>query len=657
MLRRFTSLIICIFLFTAVLNAALFKLADEGSENIVDYSKYGRFEDVGTPHYRYVITDSAGLSKAVGEGIFPNSQSLSKDPGYLKFRKKGKLKGSQWNYVNSEDYQANFYKWAEVQDNPGTKLYYAAVALEKAGLIKQAIKAYYGVIVHFPKSHGMTYWDSPWYMGTVAIDKIKYLCRENPELGMRLEGASIDIKNSFNLDAKNCVFTINPGKIVSVKPGESTEPAADISKLQVIKTIGDKRIKLLQFSNNHWQLTVDGKPYYIRGIAYMPNQVGLSPDNGTLNVHKDWMYSDLNKNGKIDGPYDSWVDRNRNNKQDKDDPPVGDFKLMKDMGVNTLRLYDHIGFNKQLLKEGYENFGFMYLIGDPIGMYAIGSGADWYKGTDYTDPTQIKNMLERVRQMVEEYKDEPYILMWVLGNENNYAEPGIPGEFSGSGCRAKLQPEAYYKFVNEAAKLVKSLDPQHRPVAVGNGDTLFLDICAKNAPDIDIFGANSYRGQEGFGSLWRDVSVVYNKPVLITEYGCSAYHPDWSIEKCEQGQLKYLRGNWIDIESNFAGYGDGNALGGILFEWVDEWWKANSDLPLKIRNQNKEWYKKRSKLYKNLKPGKHDIVPQFGAPFLDGWSYEEWLGITTQGNGKHSPFERQLRPAYFEYIKMWEKYK
>ena len=62
-------------------------------------------------------------------------------------------------------------------------------------------------------------------------------------------------------------------------------------------------------------------------------------------------------------------------------------------------------------------------------------------------------------------------------------------------------------------------------------------------------------------------------------------------------------------------------------------------------------------MYKNLKPYHHDTVPQFGAPFLDGWSYEEWLGIASQGNGKHSPLERQLRPAYFELMKLWDKYK
>jgi len=181
--------------------------------------------------------------------------------------------------------------------------------------------------------------------------------------------------------------------------------------------------------------------------------------------------------------------------------------------------------------------------------------------------------------------------------------------------------------------LIKSLDPQQRPVALCNGDTLFLDICARQAPAIDIFGVNAYRGEEGFGSLWQDVNAEFDRPVLITEYGCPAYHKSWTRDSIEAAQAKYHKGNWMDIQHNLAGAGTGNALGGIVFEWVDEWWKAGPP--------------------PEFDPAKHDTREQFGGPFLDGWSYEEWYGICSQGDGENSPFLRQLRPAYFEYKKLW----
>ena len=612
--------------------AASFEINQKGTEEIVDYNKYGVFSGIGTDKYHYKITDAAGLKLAAGEGIYPNILDVLKDPVYKKAKKEGKLEGSQWDFVNNDNHQLNFFKWATVQDDPGIKLYYEGLALENSGNLVQAIKAYYAIIIHFPKAAGMTFWGTVWYVGPVAVDRVRFIMKEHPELNMHLEGTYIRVLNSFDTRRGNDNFLINPGKIVQGAP--KPEPITDFDKLDIVKIVGKGKVKLAKFSNKQWQLFVDGKPYYVRGMAYSPNKVGLSPDKGTLNPSRDWMWADYNKNGLIDGPYEAFVDTRRDNKQDPDYKPVGDFKLMKDMGVNTLRLYHHGGFNNDLLMDGYKKFGFMYLMGDFIGMYCTGSGAEWYYGTDYTNPEQRASMLKSVREMVEEYRDKPYILMWVLGNENNYGAPGIPGKSAGSGCRAKVQPEAYYQFVNEAAKLIHSLDPQQRPVAVCNGDLLYLDICAAKAPELDVFGCNAYRGDQGFGNLFWDVKNTFDKPVLITEYGCSSYAKFMDLERAEVGQANYMKSNIDDLENNFAGSGEGNALGGIVFEWVDEWWKGGAD----------------------FSPSVHSAVGQFGAPFLDGWSYEEWLGVCTQGDGTLSPFLRQLRPAYFEIQKLWRKY-
>lgn len=612
---------------------------DSGTEDIIDYEKYGTFSGIGTSEYKFVIKDGPGLKKAAGAGIFPNVTSVYRDPEYKKRLAEGKLKGSHWNFVGivtKDDAITNFYRWCTAQEEPGTKQYYTAVALENAGSYEQAIKAYYAVVVHFPETVGWTFWKTPWYIGPGAIDRIKYLTREHPELKLKLEGASIKVQNRFDDNRWNDIYISNPGKLVRVKSAdEIAQPRVDVAPLPVIKTIGEGPVKLVQYENRHWQLLVDGKPYPVRGIAYSPNKVGLSPDNGTLNVSRDWMFADFNKNGVIDGPYEAFVDKNRNNKQDRGEKAIGDFKLMKDMGINTLRLYHHGDFNDKLLMDGYTKYGFRYLMGDFIGMYAVGSKAEWYSGTDYTNPEHCKNMLDSVRQMVEHYKDKPYILMWVLGNENNYGAPGKPGVTPGLGCRAKLQPEAYYTFVNEAAKLIKSLDPLKRPVAICNGDALFLDICAAKAPEVDVFGTNCYRGKSGFGSLWQDVADVYDRPVVITEFGCSAYAKGWTREAAEEGQSEYHRGNWLDIEENTAGGGAGTALGGIIFEWTDEWWKAGPP--------------------PEFNPGYQDATWQSGMPFLDGFGYEEWLGLASQGDGELSPFLRHLRPAYFMYQKLWRK--
>ncbi len=593
-----------------------FKLADKGTDRIVGYKKYGRFSGIGTAKYNYTIEDQAGLSRAVGEGIYPNSSGILKDPQYQEFKKEGKLKGRHWDFINKPDYQANFYKWATASEERGVKLFYTAFALEKSGHIKHAIKAYHALAVNFPKTIGWTYWHTPWYVGQVALDRIRFLCRQYPELGWKLEGGYVIVKNGFDDNVRNDIFIINPGKIKKVRPSEVLEKRRDLTSQKIVKSTGGPRVRLNKYEDASWQLLVDGKPYIIKGIAYEPSRVGQSPDQGTL---EDWMQQDYNENSKIDAPYDSWVDSNRNNIQDTGENTVGDFHLLWDMGCNTIRVYHHAS-NAPLLRDLYENYGIMCLMGDFIGAYAIGSGASWYKGTDYSDPAQQQNMLESIKEMVDKYKDEPYVLMWVLGNENNY----------GVANNAKKDPAAYYKFVNKAAEFIKSIDPHKRPVAICNGEVIFLDIFAKECPAVDVFGLNSYRGDYGFGHLWLAVKNEADKPVLITEYGCPAYNMYADQNTAETQQAEFLKNCWVDIISNSDGLGQGNSLGGVLFEWVDEWWKA-------------------------YEPDLHDTKPLWAGSFPDGWMHEEWLGVASQGNGKNSPYQRILRKAYYTYKDMWRE--
>lgn len=638
--------VLCKTIFLSVVLCSLglsFQLYDYGTEEVVDYTKYGQFISTGTRYFKYIITNKEGLAKAVGAGIFPN-ETVYESARYLELKNSGKLEGSHWNFVSQdvdtiEKYELNFYKWATAQEDPGVKLYYTALTLEKAALkknpvdyklLKHAIKTYYAIVIHSPRSIGYTYWNTPWYVAPVAIDKIKWLCRKYPELNLSLVDAYVIIENGFDDKTSNDVFIVSPGRFVRSQPDIKVK--TDTTKVK--KYIGDKNlVQLVQYENGHWQLFYKGNPMLIKAVAYSPAPVGSSPDTGSWNTYRDWMFMDTNNDGILD-VLQIWVDKNKNNKKDKDEIEQEEFALMKDMGVNTIRLYHH-GHNKKLLKYIYEKYNIKFLMGDFLGMYAIGSGASWYEGTDYTNPIHCENMISSVREMVEEYKNEPYVLMWVLGNENNY---GVVGDetFAGTGCRAKEQPEAYYKFVNEIAKLIKSLDPYKRPVAICNGELLYLDYIAKFCPDIDVIGINAYRGGYGFGdSFWNNIKRLTDKPVLITEYGCPAYAKGVSEQQAEKLQAEYLKGIWEDIYYNSCGYGVGNAIGGVHFEWVDEWWKAGQ--PPKFD------------------PAIQEKVGQFTGPFPDGWFYEEFLGVCSQGNGKHSPFMRQLRESYYMYKDLWSK--
>jgi len=582
----------------------------------VDYTKYGEFVGIGTKEYKYVIKDPVGLSKAVGEGIYPNTSSIKFDPNFIKVKKE-LASLDHWKLLNKRDLSTAFYKWNLAPEPQGVKQFYIGDLLERSGLIKQAIKAYYAILVHFPQSIGWTYWQTPWYIGKVALYRIKFLIEKYPQLNLKLNDAYIEVINGFDNQIRNDGFIVNPGKLT--KKAFFSKFCSRRKKRElgdIVLNRGGDKIQLVKYESGDWQLIVDQKPFIIKGITYSPTRVGESPDEGTL---ANWTIQDTNNNGIIDAPYEAWVDKNKNNIQDKKESLVGDFQLLKEMGTNCIRVYHQpVELNKDLFRQMYQKYGIYIILGDFLGKYALGSKASWQEGTDYDNPTHKENMLDSVRRMVLEFKDEPYVLMWILGNENVY----------GIACNADKKPRSFFKFANCAAQLIKELDPLKRPVAIASGDLLYLDIFAQECPDIDIFGTNVYRGHHGFLDLWDEVKRIADKPAMITEYGCSSYSEGYTDQESQDYQAMYHRNAWWDISYNSCGYKAGNALGGVAFEWLDEWWKA-------------------------YEPSYHDRKGLFAGPFLDGYMHEEWLGVCSQGNGSNSPFLRHLKKAYFAYQQLW----
>ncbi|MFH1714715.1 MAG: glycoside hydrolase family 2 TIM barrel-domain containing protein [Elusimicrobiota bacterium] len=628
-----SMLIIC-FLQMVVLGSEI-RIKNTG-DKIIDYEKYGKFKNIGTAYYKYKITDKEGLSRAAGEGVYPNREA-SLDPVYKKLLKQQAFEDDIWKNVNTGNPEVDFFAWATanvVNDNyldhdPGTRQFFTAEALKNGGSIVQAIKAYYSIVINFPQT---ACWGIDgsfvWYVAPVAIDRINVLCREYADdLGFTLVDASVEIENKDDTDLQNDVVVVNPGRFVS---NESRVPQkVKAGALNIIKQRGEGAVQVVQYDNGQWQLLVKGKPYIVKGITYAPTKIGTKVDEPGRETK--WMKLDTNKNGKSDAAYDSWVDSNSNNKRDSNEPIVGDFQLLKDMGVNTIRMYhmfskkgyEQGGIDKDILRDLYKTYGIRVILGDFIGAYGIGSDSS---STDYRDPLQRKMMKDSVKRMVMDHKDEPYVLMWAIGNENDL--PDVGG-VNATATNASKFPKEYTEFVNEVAAMIHKLDPNH-PVVVGNYSLDLLDYYHKYSPEIDIFGVNAYLGGDSFGPLWKKIKKKIEKPVIITEYGCDAYHERQGVNEIEQAN--YHKGNWKDIEYNTMGQpGEGICLGGIIFEWLDEWWKdSQGDSPFEQQRQ-----------------------AQYAMPFPDGWGHEEWFGIVGQGNGENSPFQRNLREAYYTYKDLW----
>lgn len=324
-------------------------------------------------------------------------------------------------------------------------------------------------------------------------------------------------------------------------------------KLRFGASAGPSKVAIEKFASpkngSAYRLTVNGRPYLIKGACYGPIPPG-----------KDYEY-------------DFWNDAKK--------PWIADGRMMRAAGVNTVRFYrlgkDPIA-TRRALDELYHKFGIRVLAGHYLGFWS-------WPPPNYSDTFFQNKLRAEVLEMVKLYKDSPAILMWVLGNENNYSFDRNVQRWSNSDIDAMTDKEAqrrerariYYKFINSLAKDIKAIDPNH-PVVMGVGEVASLDIAGQVAPDVDVVGMIAYRGP-AFGNLFRQVQQKFDRPVVMIEWGADSYNAA-AKQPDENMQAEFLRSQWQDIERNADPQkGVGNAIGGTLFEWTDEWWKGNENLP------------------------------------------------------------------------------
>jgi len=310
----------------------------------------------------------------------------------------------------------------------------------------------------------------------------------------------------------------------------------------------------------------------------------------------------------------------------------GEMSLLKNMGVNTIRVYT--GIPKRWIEYIHNKYGIYTMLNHSFGRYGLTLDGAWVPNTEYSDAKTKELLLQEVTKMASDYKDTKGLLLFLLGNENNYGlfwEGAETEDIPIKDRKSTVKAEALYKLFNEAAVSMKKIDSNH-PIALCNGDLLFLDIIARDCPDVDIFGTNVYRGVS-FGDLFERVKKEYGKPVLFTEFGADAFNAITS-EEDQKSQAYYMVGNWKEIYENAAGNGKaGNSLGGFTFQFSDGWWKYGQTKNLDIHDNNASW--SNGGYDRDYKKGQNNMN-------------EEWFGICAKGrtNAK-GLYDLYPRAAYY----------
>ena len=184
---------------------------------------------------------------------------------------------------------------------------------------------------------------------------------------------------------------------------------------------------------------------------------------------------------------------------------IDDIENFATHGGNSIRNWSTEGgeqSTRELLDNAYAN-------GVTVALGLSMQAERW--GFDYNDTEAVAEQLEVFRQEVIKYRDHPALLVWIIGNELNhsYTNPAV------------------YDAVNDAAKMIHELDPNHPTTTTiaGIEEDVVREIETR-APELDFLSFQLY------GSLFTLDEVLeeigFDKPFMVTEWGAIGH---WEMER------------------------------------------------------------------------------------------------------------------------------
>ncbi|KAF9384836.1 1,3-beta-glucanosyltransferase gas1 [Podila verticillata] len=224
-----------------------------------------------------------------------------------------------------------------------------------------------------------------------------------------------------------------------------------------------------------------------------------------------------------------------------------DFALMKDLGLNTVRVYqvdptlNHDECMKTMQDEG------IYLILDLTApKYSIVR----------TNPEYDTNIWNNVRSTIDAFKQYPNTLGFFIGNEV-------------TNDKNTTVASAYVKaLLRDTKNYISSASSRKIPVGYANNDdpNIRLQIqayfnCGKDEERIDFFGINLYEWcgtkhtyqTSGYAERTKDIAT-YSIPVFLSEFGCNLVTPR----------------TFPEVKSIFGPDMANTWSGGIVYEWSQE---------------------------------------------------------------------------------------
>ncbi len=193
--------------------------------------------------------------------------------------------------------------------------------------------------------------------------------------------------------------------------------------------------------------------------------------------------------------------------------------LVAEYGGNSIRTWN-LQDADSILDKAHE-FGLTVTLGLEIGRPA------WGKDFSYWNFYEVNKEIEKLRPLVEKYKNHPALLMWGVGNEVK--------DYGGGTIF-----EAFY-LINKVAKMVKEEDPNHPTMTAVDyfpNQTKILNY-KYLLSNIDILGFNAFKSIDGmFERVYQDKG--WGQAFIVSEWGTDGH---WEIPATDWGAPKELKSN------------------------------------------------------------------------------------------------------------------
>ena len=301
-------------------------------------------------------------------------------------------------------------------------------------------------------------------------------------------------------------------------------------------------------------MVVNGESFYMKGICYHPVKIG-----------------------KTKRSFDNLDD---------------DIILMKEAGINTIRVYEPI-----------DNINVLDKLADAGIKVVISFGYNQKGKFDIVSGTFIN--------YVRKYKNHEAILMWELGNEYNYNPQWFGDDIKN-----------WYKAMELVSQIIQIEDPD-RLVSSAHGDLPSKDAL-NIASSIQVWGMNVYRWDKP-ASIFSEWQAISDKPMYFAELGADSYMTK-ATNKYTKGINEQAQADANEIILNEVLSNYDKNIGSFVFQFTDGLWKAGN-------------------------PSKQDTggsAPNSDGTPYDGTANEEYWGIVDINRNKKITFD-VIKNAYVDF--------